>query len=507
MGRTLRAALSLLLSVALLSASQACLIYDEKGRIEIPSETFDRQNVRNVVIGLTTKNGEVLAFRNPARFTDASVCGQVDGRELCVDLANVQHFVVRQRALNTAKTILASVGMVVGILAALTLVVALTKQSCPFFYSWNGSEWVFDAEPLGGAISRGLERADDVRLDHLAAVGGRYRLLMTNEVQETQRTDQVALRVVDHAPGVRVVPGEDGRLHGIRGLVAATSAVTSGGKDVTRWLASPDGLALESPATLGPDGETRDEVILTFPKPEGARIAHLVVDAGTTLFGSSMIREALKLRGRDLGEWLSATESDPATLAALHEWNLREELWLLRIEVGESGGWVTRGELLGMGPLVMKERAVTLDVSGSEGRELRLRVRPPRGYWTIDSFAVSYGPEERLDETFVALEEARDAAGADHRPALIAADGVRDVMPIGGAPVGLTFPAPPPRPGMERTVFLRARGYYSLDLEGSGEPDAARLERLLSEPGYGVRLAAEIYPRWVEQLRRSAVAR
>ena len=74
-------------------------------------------------------------------------------------------------------------------------------------------QYVFEAEPYGGAVTRGLERDDYGVLPSLTSDAGAYRLLVTNEVNETQMTNLFELWAVDHPAGLRVVPDEWGRLH------------------------------------------------------------------------------------------------------------------------------------------------------------------------------------------------------------------------------------------------------------------------------------------------------
>ena len=93
--------------------------------------------------------------------------------------------------------------MTVGAFVAFVAIALATKQSCPFIYSWNGSEYVFDAEPYGGAVTRGLERDDYSELENLRAENGLYRLMVTNEVPETQYTNLMELQVVDHPAATR----------------------------------------------------------------------------------------------------------------------------------------------------------------------------------------------------------------------------------------------------------------------------------------------------------------
>ena len=91
-------------------------------------------------------------------------------------------------------------------------------------YSWDGTQFVLDAEPYGGATMRALERTDVTELEHLVPSRGEYRLLLTNEMEETQQTNRIDLLVVDHAPGLTVAPDLEGVPHAfgaVQGLVDA----------------------------------------------------------------------------------------------------------------------------------------------------------------------------------------------------------------------------------------------------------------------------------------------
>lgn len=514
--RSLRPALTLVLVVALVVTTTAC--HDSTSLTitapQMPAPGADR------IVGVTTTDGIVVTFDDPATLVDPRtnekptpealsdpesgvlVVGKVKDRKTAVKLSAVQRFHVVQLKGNTWKT----VGLVVGIAAAGTLAgvaIAGTSHSstqttttssgkmgcCPFFYSWDGNRWIFDAEPYSGAITRGLERSGDVVLDRLREGDGVYRVLMTNERAEIDFTNHVSLRVVDHAPGVRVVPGDDGTLYPVNdsGSVPPTSARTSDGRDLGLWLSATDARVYEPEPPARGETAFRDEIVLTFPKPPDAQSAKLVVSVGASAWGSVMLTRFVEIRGRELPAWYAALDGSPAAVAATYEWNLRAELWGLRLDVELPTGWQTRGALLGAGPLVVKDRVVPLDLRGTTGDVLRLRVRPPRGYWALNSFAVDYSKDEPMTVTELPLLSASDAAGTDRRPALLAADDAYDVMPPGDGPVTLTFRAPEARPGLARTVVLHARGYYRYDLPPGGEPDRAAIRGFETEPDFGVR--------------------
>ena len=295
------------------------------------------------------------------------------------------------RSLNKGRTTLAVLGITAGALAALMAIALATKESCPFVYSWNGTQYVFDGEPYGGAVTRGLERDDYSSLEHLRPdSAGLYRLLVTNEVNETQYTNLMELMVVDHAPGSRFEVDEVGKLHNVKTAVGPSTAQDQNGRDLVPWLSAADQKIWEPLPSLDPSASVRQEIILTYPKPAGATRARLVARAGTGMWGSHMIREVLQLRGAQVTEWYAAIDKGGASLDSLHAWNVREELYVLKLDIEEGSAWRTRGLLPGGGPFLTETRVVSLDLSRVSGDSLRLRIRPPSGFWALNSFEISY---------------------------------------------------------------------------------------------------------------------
>ena len=120
------------------------------------------------------------------------------------------------------------------------LIAIATKQSCPFVYSNDSQKYVFDAEPLGGAVTRGLQRTDLSKLDFLEEDNGKYKLLVRNEVPETQYIDEMKLVVVDHPEGTEIVTSLAGELHTISNPQKPILAIDEKGNDLIRFVEEND---------------------------------------------------------------------------------------------------------------------------------------------------------------------------------------------------------------------------------------------------------------------------
>jgi hypothetical protein len=452
---------------------------------------------KDTILGATTVQGKDVSFDPPgATLANATLHGYVNKAAYELPMDQVQRLWIQREGISTGRTIGLVAGIAVGTIVLVAGVIALTKQSCPFIYSWNGDHYVFDAEPYGGAIARGLEKDDYSELGELREQDGRYKLRMTNEVDETQMTNMTELWVVDHPSGTRVVPDIDGKLHTVSDARALISATDSGGHDLLPWLQSTDRLIWEPPSVPDANGALQGDITMTFPKPANAKQVKLVVNAATGLWGSYMIKKMVELRGRDTGKFYFAVNHSASARKALVAWETREEIYRLKVYVEEPTGWEVRGVLPGTGPFISKDRILPLDVSRVKGDQLRIRIHPPAGFWALNSFAADYSADQPISVQTVRPSKAVDMQGNDVLPALAVVDGKYLPMPNMGDTADISFAAPARKDGAKRTVILHSRGYYKLHTANTGAPDKKTLEAFQKEPGSAARFAAAQYATW-----------
>lgn len=425
-----------------------------------------------------------------------------------IPLAEVES--VQFRKTDPAMSFLASVGVAGGVLLGGLLIIALTKESCPFIYSYDGERYVFDAEPYGGATSEGLKRTEWCRLEHLKEVRGEYRILLTNEVDETQHTDELKLWVVDHQASLHVVADETGRMRTVAAPVLPVRAFDGKGRDLLPLVSLNDQRFWVTPA-LEKDPEKKetlkDELVFEFPKPPGARRAKLVFNGCNTLWASQMVKRFLELYGEDVGKTYAAVRTPGPVYQMLMAWNEREELYRLKIRVEAGDGWKAKGTIVGGGPFVSEDRVYDLDLADVPGDTLRIKLVPPASFWMVNYLVVDYTEDRPVQVTEVEAAKAVDGPGRDVRELLAAADGRYVVMPNIGDAAEIIYTAPPPNPNLERTFFIKAGGYYDIHLEAKGPCQNELLHRFLVEPGSAVQYAFKQYLEFQKENMRQFLGR
>ena len=422
-----------------------------------------------------------------------------EGKFIEVPLDEVLY--VRVKKVDPGLSLVATVGGIAAGLGLAYLVILAVKESCPFVYAYDGENYVFDAEPLGGSITWGLRKADFSRLEHLQPVDDKYHLLVRNEVEEIQYLDQMKLLVIDHAPGEKIIPDVFGSMHIVSDDISPLSVRDETGRNLIPFFEGRDDVAWQTYLPRD-DSYKREDLRHTltfeFPRPAGADNVKLIVNAGTALWGSNMIREMLQLRGDKVDEWYQGVNRGGREQKELERFIGREELYVLKVYVKEDGEWVQRGFIPGGGPLILEDRVIPLDLSGVTGDTLAIRLNPPMGFWSIDYLGVAFDDQGVLQPQEVALGKAKDHDGKSIHRALREADDQYVEMPEVGDWFKIEFDVPVQQYGTERSIFLQSTGYYEIQIDKDQPERTALILELLDTPGMIVEYAMDEYLKWRE---------
>jgi hypothetical protein len=467
---------------------------------------------------IETKDGQVFKVLSTKRSEDRtlySVYGPIT-----IPFADIHQVWLKGRT--SGGSGVAKVAMIGGLIClAGGVVLALTShshespnwppdESCPFVYAWNGEEYVLDAEMFGAAISEGFKRTDWVELSELREANGKYRVLLANELEETDHTDELKLVAVDHAPGVKVAPDLAGGFHTFSDPHPPMSAVDQKtGRDILAFVGANDrAFWLSDLEGRDPDGvgDFRDELIFEFPKPAGAKQAKLLANVWTTAWGSRSGGMFLEHYGTSLPVRYAEVDGHGPFYFKYMSWVAAEELGVLKVWVETPAGWQARSMMVGGAPAITKDKAYLLAVGDLPGETLRIKLRPPVNFWMVNSLAVDYGEASAVVVSELAAEKAVDHTGRDVREVLASTDRSYLVSPNPGEWTELEFTAPPLKEGLVRTVFVKASGYYKVHVDDTGEPRLDLAERILTEPGFAARYSFSEYLKWEAGLRAGAAA-
>lgn len=420
-----------------------------------------------------------------------------------IELSEVKEVTIEKSETNVGLTILATLGIIAAFIVILAIIAFATKESCPFIYSFDGNKYVFDAEPYGGAVTEGLKKTDYSKLEYLKPVNGKYKLLVRNEADETQHTDEMKLLVIDHALNTEVTPDINGSMTVYEKIHTPISVTDENGNDVTSFLTLKDNLQWQSnlPSDSLSLGENlRHKLIFKFPRPKDAKTVKLFVNGGTAMWGGYMIKSMLELRGNKVDDWYENIDNKGTEYLKLYQFMEREELYTLKINVFKDDNWIEKGYINGGGPFLFEDRVIELNIENIPGDTLTIGLNPPLGFWKIDRVGVIYSefPKPEINELSVSYAEDQD--GNDLVKSLSSSDGNYYDMPELDNCANIYFDALPQKKDTKRTLYLKTNGYYDIHLKKDKPEQTELIEKIMNTPGLIVKYAMAEYLKKIKQL-------
>lgn len=193
----------------------------------------------------------------------------------------------------TLSYVFGTLGISAGFLAVVTIIVALTKSSCPYVYVYSGDGFIFEGETFGGAIGKNLIRDDYLPLPDLKMKDGKYTIQIRNELKERQYTDLARLMVINHDKENKVLLDANGKAHLISNPELPVSAKSFSGLNLSTTLHSED----NNVYLFNDEDYTRNGVILRFNKPENVEKANIIINGKNTLWFDYLFGEFLQKFG------------------------------------------------------------------------------------------------------------------------------------------------------------------------------------------------------------------
>lgn len=392
----------------------------------------------------------------------------------------------------------ATIGFIASVVGALLLFVVAAKKSCPFIYSFDGEKYVFDAEPLGGAVAKAFERTDYTKLENLKEVDGIYKIMITNEVYETENLDEMSLIVVDHPESTMAVMNNNGEVFALPDGEKVDFAYDEKGNDLKPFLLEGDMIAWQTKMPYADNTTTKHKIKFGFKKRPGAQKGWLVYNVGTTHWGSTMISEMLELQGKNLEEHYLNLDKKGDYYKTTMNFLQREELYEMNLLMKENNKWENKGVLQGGGPFKTERRVLELDLSNVNGDLIEFEVNPPPGFWTLDNFFICFDQPEISTSAEVKVARTLNHEGKEISSTIRNSDEMYHQMPKTGDWFRAEYDVPQAKPGTTRSVFMKTKGWYKIDMPVSDkEPDFLTLFRFISEPGEIIKFSNKRFQKWI----------
>lgn len=424
-------------------------------------------------------------------------------KEKIADLKDVYSVVVATEESNTGLTILAVTGIGLLVIVAIIAISASGDSdpyvppppppsggigmSCPFVYTYNGSELMLESETFAGAIIRPAERTAYDNLLHVQPVNGKIILKLADEMPETEFTNELNITAVDTKENVNIVTDYKGVFHTVTCGEKPLTCTDLKGKDVKNLVTESDGKFWRSSIKnldLTKEENLRDGIILEFQKPDAVTSAKLVVKGVNTDLTVAAFEEIYRLKGKNKSAWINEVENNPAEAQRLANFLKREGM--LHVMLWENNGWIEQSIIRDPGPVVAKEQLAMLDLSKVSGNTFKIKLESTTDLWKIDWVFADYSKDADMTVRDLEMFSATDQNGNNVKEILSKADD-KYLTSIPGNYAIVVYNDIAIENNNYRHYLLRSKGYYHPWYETTNEEDTELYNKVMNEPMYGVK--------------------
>ncbi len=340
-----------------------------------------------------------------------------------------------------------------GILGILTIVLLLTKSSCPYVYVHDGEGYVFQGEVFSGAVMQSAERDDYLPLPLLKLKDGEVRVRIANELKERQYVNRAELIGVEHPSGTRVILDAQGAPMLLSVPRTPLSALTAAGEVALQKVARQDSVFY----AFDEKDQPQNGLVLRFDNPGGAGRAILTLRAKNSLWFDHLYGSFAEKVGTRYPAFMKHLEKLSPEERARQQ---QEQDFPLSVYLKSTEGvWKLAGRFPLAGPMGWRDMAIPLDLQGIKGA-IELRLETGFLFWEVDYAALDFPQSQPLKAFAIPATFAKDQDGQSWLRALRSDDRAYMVQAAPGMYADLGFRLPEPPSNATVSCFLHVKGYY-----------------------------------------------
>lgn len=378
---------------------------------------------------------------------------------------------------NTGKSIITALMGIIGVIAVIFIIIALTKSSCPFVYVKQGGEFKFVGELYPGVLTENQQRDDYLLLPNIESINDEYAIKITNELKEIQHTDFVQLIVVEHPENSSVLIDKAGTPHMFTDIIPPnkvvvdkyiTDTTTALGKDNISYLFNTD---LEKLSSVR-------EIELEFERPIHSNNANLYVVAKNSMWLDYIYGKF----NEKFGSYYQEFQKDQqlSSNEKTNKW-IDEQHIPLSVYLKTHNGWEFVDKISTVGPMASRDLVIPIDISDVKEDKIQIKLETGFMFWEVDYVGIDYSEQMDVQLNYINPSTAIDQNNTEVTSLLTKADKNYLTQPNVGDQVNVTFKFSSENPDLKQTVYLKNRGFYNYIRDYSGEPNFSQL-KLFKDP-------------------------
>lgn len=402
-----------------------------------------------------------------------------ESNKVSIPIDNVLKFEIYKYD-KTVSGIVIVTSIVIGVpLAGIALLAIICN--CPYIYSEDGDQLIFEGNLFTGSIYPSLERTDYIPILNNSSNSGTFNIAVANENEEILNINQLGLLSIKHEIGIKVLIDQAGIPHTISNPIPPIQATSFKRYNHTEDLQKADNLEYDFGSPEINSNTTLSELDLVFNNSSNAEIGKLVLRVKNNNWGGFIYDEVSNMLGKRF-EWYHKKQEHKSSREMKEL--MRKEGMAMSVSIFQDGTWQPIDIIWPTGSKVYREVVIPVDLRNMKDDNIVFKLEGGFKFWDIDQATIDYS-EDSTVEIYESFAEANDVEKEHEIINKLRYDDehyMNEILP--GEKIDLEFKVQNQDIEGTYSYFLKGKGYYSLEKEYQNRMRIAELLRFKNEGGF-----------------------
>lgn len=266
--------------------------------------------------------------------------------------------------------------------------------SCPYIYSWDGSNYKLEGESFGTALGKALETETSIVLRDFEPSDNRLKIKLSNERPETHFFNNIRLAAVETDKNETVYADNHNSLYTVKKHKKIFKVLERNKTEVTELFIEDDNHYWKSDlSSATTEAKFEDQVIVELKDIEQVNSISLMFSAINSEISSVVFSYLQGLLGDEFANFTKAAETDPEVIDILKKTLDRSAL---KIDIWNGTDWKYADLIYPEANKIEFKKLVRLPVIKTDNDVMIIRLRCLSDVWEIDALSFDDSPLNSL---------------------------------------------------------------------------------------------------------------
>ena len=267
------------------------------------------------------------------------------------------------------------------------------EGSCPYIYSWNGSDFKLEGEAFGISLGKSLETETNIILSDIKPEEDKIKIKIANERPETHFINNIKVSAVEINENEKLFSDNHQNLQTAKNLKSISNAEDLNKRNISGLIKFADNIYWNSDlSSANPKNNFEDIIYLSLNNLQKTDSVSLIITAINSEISNICFGYLQKILGDEFVNFTKAIEIDPELTSTMKDILLKSAL---KVDIWDGSNWKYVDLIYPEANYVKFEKLIRIPNLPDIYNKMKIRLRCLSDVWKID--AIQFDDSRKTD--------------------------------------------------------------------------------------------------------------